>query len=94
MRIGQEQAEELISQAVTLFAQDTVFAAVGVMQQHRLGRVAVVQEESGQLLGEVTVEDLYRAWTTDPFMTVGQVVSGVTGPAHGWAIFGVREAAA
>ena len=94
MRIGQEQAEALISQAVTLFSQDTVFTGLGVMQEHRLGRVAVVQEETGQLLGEVTVEELYRAWSSDPFMSVGQVVTGVTGPAHGWAIFGVREAAA
>lgn len=94
MRIGQEQAEQLISQAVTLFAKDTVFAGLGVMQEHRLGRVAVVREESGELLGEVSVEDLYRAWSTDPFMSVGEVVGGVTGPAHGWAIFGVREAAA
>jgi len=73
--MGQKAVEELVGQAVTLFIEDTVFTGLGVMQQHGLGRVAVVHEHSGELVGEVSVEDLYRAWATDPFMSVGQVLS-------------------
>ncbi len=76
LRMGQEVVEELVSQAVTLFVEDTVFTGLGVMQQHRLGRVAVVHAGSGELMGEISVEQLYRAWATDPFMTVGQVLTG------------------
>lgn len=71
--------EELVAQAVTLFTRDTVFGAMGVMQEHRLGRVAVVSERDGELVGDLRVEDLYRAWAKDPLMTVGDLVRTLDG---------------
>lgn len=92
--MGQEEVEQLVAQAVTLFVEDTVFTGIGVMQEHRLGRVAVVRAHTGDLVGEVSMEDLYRAWATDPFMSVGEVINGNIGPAQGWATFNVRQASA
>ena len=71
--------EGLVAQAVTLFTRDTVFGAMGVMQEHRLGRVAVVREKDGELVGDLRVEDLYRAWATDPLMTVGELLCALDG---------------
>lgn len=70
---------ELVAQAVTLFTRDTVFGAMGVMQEHRLGRVAVVREKDGELVGDLRVEDLYRAWAKDPLMTVGELLGALDG---------------
>lgn len=72
---GQVRLDELIAQAITLFPRETVFCAMGVMQQHRLGRVAVVREADGEYLGELRIEDLYRAWAADPLMTIGTVLA-------------------
>ena len=82
--------EGLVAQAVTLFTRDTVFGAMGVMQEHRLGRVAVVREKDGELVGDLRVEDLYRAWATDPLMTVGELLCALDGP---WATPGTSGSA-
>lgn len=66
---------ELIAQAITFFTKDTVFTAMGLMQQHKLGRVAVVREDDGEYVGDLRVEDLYRAWATDPLMTLAEVLT-------------------
>jgi len=65
-------AGELVCPAVVVFTRDTVFGAMGVVQQHRLGRVAVVRDRDGAQVGDVTVEELCRAWGIDPLMTLAQ----------------------
>lgn len=72
-RMGGE-ASELV-QAVTLFAEDTVLGALGVMQQHGVDRLAVVDAYQGEWLGEVTVEELRKLWEVAPLACMSEVLT-------------------
>lgn len=59
--------------AVTLFKQDTVLSALGVMQ--RLGCAQLpVRDQSGVHVGDVTEEELYRWWARAPLTRIGKVL--------------------
>lgn len=72
-RAGAEAAE--LVQAVTLFAEDTVLGALGVMQQHGVDRLAVVDGFAGEWLGDVTEEELRRLWEVAPLACMSEVLT-------------------
>lgn len=64
-----------VAQAVTLFAEDTVLSALGLMQRHGLSRLPVVDDERGELLGEVTEGELRRLWKVAPLLCMSEVLT-------------------
>jgi CBS domain-containing protein len=82
--------ESLISRAITLFPSDTVLAALQVMQQYRLAVLPVVDEECGELIGEVTEGELCRIASRLPLLAIAEVLTakatageeGMTGEAE------------
>ncbi|QRO02464.1 CBS domain-containing protein [Archangium violaceum] len=58
-----------------LFAQDTVVAALRVMQQYGVRQLPVVDEEHGELLGEITDEQLRWMWTVAPLASMAEILS-------------------
>jgi|GEM_PF-2212618 len=73
---GQEQEQRELAQAVTLFAKDTIMAALRVMQEHGVRQLPVVDEECGEWLGEVTEEELRRLWKVAPLSSMAEILSG------------------
>ena len=73
---GQEQEQQWVAQAVTLFAKDTIMAALRVMQEHGVRQLPVVDDEHGNLIGEVTEEELRRLWKVAPLSSMAEVLSG------------------
>ena len=92
--------ESLISRAITLFPSDTVLAALQVMQQYGLAVLPVVDEECGELLGELTESELCCVASRLPLLAIAEVLTakaaageeGMTGGAgllvHGQAAVG------
>lgn len=86
-----KEKESLIARAVTLFPSDTVLAALQVMQRYGLAVLPVVDEEYGELLGEVTEGELCRVASRLPLLPIAGVLTakaaggeeGITGVA-GW----------
>ena len=82
--------ETLISRAITLFPGDSVLAALQVMQQYGLAVLPVVDEERGELLGEVTEGELCRVASRLPLIPLAEVLTakalggqeGMTGEAE------------
>ncbi len=72
---GQGEVETRVVGAVMLFAQDTVVAALRVMQQYGVRQLPVVDEEYGELLGEVTDEELRRMWAVAPLASMAEILS-------------------
>ena len=68
------EQEFLVAQAVTLFRSDTVLAALRVTQRYGLRQVPVVDEESGEWLGDISEEELYRLWATAPLAQMGEIL--------------------
>jgi predicted transcriptional regulator len=73
---GQQQEQQWVAQAVTLFAKDTIMAALRVMQEHGVRQLPVVDEVHGNLIGEVTEEQLRRLWKVAPLSSMEEVLSG------------------
>jgi CBS domain-containing protein len=81
--------ESLISRAITLFPGDTVLAALQVMHRYELTVLPVVDEERGELIGEVTEAELCRVASRLPLIGIAEVLTakamgggeGMTGPA-------------
>jgi predicted transcriptional regulator len=71
---GMEQ--EWVSRATTLFAGDTIVAALRVMQELGVRQLPVVDEEHGELLGEVTEEELNQLWKVSPLASMEEILSG------------------
>ena len=76
---GREQGtvEEWVSRAVTLFAGDTIVAALRVMQEMGVRQLPVVDEEHGELLGEITEEELRQLWKVSPLASMEEILSGL-----------------
>ncbi len=72
---GQDEVEARVAGAVMLFAQDTVVAALRVMQQYGVRQLPVVDEMHGELLGEVTDEELRRMWAVAPLASMAEILS-------------------
>ncbi|WP_257448724.1 CBS domain-containing protein [Archangium lipolyticum] len=72
---GQDEVEARVVGAVMLFAQDTVVAALRVMQQYGVRQLPVVDEVRGELLGEITDEQLRRMWTVAPLASMAEILS-------------------
>jgi CBS domain-containing protein len=67
--------ETLLSRAITLFPSDTVLAALQVMHRYGLAVLPVVEEERGELLGEVTVAELCRVASRLPLIALAEVLT-------------------
>jgi CBS domain-containing protein len=67
--------ETLISRAITLFPSDTVLAALQVMHQYGLAVLPVVDEECGELIGEVTEAELCRVAARLPLIAIAEVLT-------------------
>ena len=75
---GREQGtEQLASRAATLFAGDTIVAALRMMQELGVRQLPVVDEEHGELMGEVTEEELGRLWKVSPLASMEEILSGL-----------------
>lgn len=72
----QGTVDEWVSRAATLFAGDTIVAALRVMQELGVRRLPVVDEERGEFLGEITEEDLRRLWRISPLASMEEILSG------------------
>ncbi len=70
-----KREQSLISRAITLFPGDTVLASLQVMHQHRLAMLPVVDEDRGELLGEVTEEELCRIASRLPLIRLAEVLT-------------------
>lgn len=67
--------ESLITRAITLFPSDTVLAALQVMQQYGLAVLPVVDEECGELIGEVTEGELCCVASRLPLLPIAEVLT-------------------
>lgn len=84
--------ESLVSRAITLFPGDTVLAALQVMHRYSLAVLPVVDEERGELVGEVTEAELCRVASRLPLLPISEVLTakalggqeGTTGLAEVW----------
>lgn len=70
-----EARRALVARAVTLFPSDTVVRAMALMQRYGLDRLPVVDESRGELLGDVTAEDLRRVWEHAPLACMSEILS-------------------
>lgn len=79
MEVGVAQCsktnESLISRAITLFPSDTVLAALQLMQRYGLAVLPVVDEECGELMGEVTEGELCRVASRLPLLAIAEVLT-------------------
>lgn len=67
--------ESLVARAITLFPSDTVLAALQVMHRHGLSVLPVVDEERGELIGEVTEAELCRVAARLPLIGISEVLT-------------------
>lgn len=67
--------ESLVSRAITLFPSDTVLAALQVMQRYSLTVLPVVDEEWGELIGQVTEGELCRIASRLPLIPIAEVLT-------------------
>ena len=76
---GREQGTEAqwVSRATTLFAGDTIVAALRMMQELGVRQLPVVDEEQGEFIGEVTEEELRRLWKVSPLASMEEILSGL-----------------
>ena len=82
------RSESLVARAITLFPSDTVLSALQVMQRYGLSVLPVVEEERGELVGEVTEAELCRLASRFPLIGIAEVLTakavgageGMTGP--------------
>ncbi len=67
--------ESLVSGAITLFPSDTVLAALQVMQRYGLAVLPVVDEERGELVGEVSEAELCCVASRLPLIAIAEVLT-------------------
>jgi predicted transcriptional regulator len=75
MAAQSEVRSALVAKAVTLFPNDTVVRALAVMKRYGLERIPVVDETRGELLGNVTTEDLRQVWEHSPLACMSEILS-------------------
>jgi CBS domain-containing protein len=69
------ESESLISSAITLFPSDTVLSALQVMSRYGLGVLPVVDEARGELLGEVSEDELRRLYARLPLARMAEILT-------------------
>lgn len=69
------ESESLISRAITLFPSDTVLGALQVMGRYGLSVLPVVDEARGELLGEVTEDELRRLFARLPLARMAEILT-------------------
>ena len=67
--------ESLVAEAITLFPSDTVLAALQVMHRYGLSVLPVVDEERGELVGQVTEAGLCRVAARLPLIGISEVLT-------------------
>ncbi len=67
--------ESIISRAITLFPSDTVLSGLQLMHRYGLAVLSVVDEERGELLGEVTEAELCRVASRLPLLRISEVLT-------------------
>ncbi|WP_239015069.1 CBS domain-containing protein [Archangium violaceum] len=70
-----EAHKALVAKAVTLFPNDTVMRALALMQRYGLDWLPVVDESRGELIGDVTAEDLRKVWEHSPLACMSEILS-------------------
>ncbi|MET0404717.1 MAG: CBS domain-containing protein, partial [Cystobacter sp.] len=73
---AQGMDQEWVSKATTLFGGDTIVAALRVMRELGVNQLPVVDEERGELLGEITSEELSQWWKVSPLASMEEILSG------------------
>ena len=61
-------------EGLRLYARDTVFGALRLMQRHGVSQLPVVDEDRRVYLGDVSEEELYRLWAGAPLARLGEVL--------------------
>ncbi|NOJ77957.1 CBS domain-containing protein [Myxococcus xanthus] len=69
------EREDTVAKAVTLFPRDTVVRALSLMQRYGLSRLPVVDDVHGELIGDVTADDLTRVWQHAPLACMSEILS-------------------
>lgn len=69
------EREDRVAKAVTLFPKDTVVRALSLMQRYGLSRLPVVDDVHGELIGDVTADDLTRVWQHAPLACMSEILS-------------------
>jgi len=74
--------QTILSRAVTLFPEDTVLGALQVMHRHGVHVLPVVDGCDGELLGEVTEQELQRLSGRAPLARMAEILTAkaVKGP--------------
>ena len=70
-----DEVGERITQAATLFGQDTVMTALRTMKELGVRQLAVVDDQNGGLLGEITEEQLRDQWEIAPLASMSEILS-------------------
>lgn len=69
------ESESLISSAITLFPSDTVLGALQMMGRYGLSVLPVVDEARGELLGEVSEDELRRLYARLPLARMAEILT-------------------
>ena len=77
--MGYGEVERDVREALTLFENDTVLAALRLMQHYGLSELPVVDERAGELLGSVTEEELFHLWRKAPLTRMGDLLNARAG---------------
>lgn len=67
--------QNLLTRAITLFPEDTVLAALQQMYRHGVQVLPVVEGHGGELLGEVTEDELHRVARRRPLARLAEILT-------------------
>lgn len=68
--------QALVAEAVVLFPEDTVSGALRLMREHGVHLLPVVDGKRGDLLGNVTAEELLTSWKHVSQCSMAEVLAG------------------
>ncbi|MBU8900153.1 CBS domain-containing protein [Corallococcus sp. M34] len=69
------ELDAYVSRAVTLFPEDTVLGALQLMYRHGARVLPVVDGTRGELLGEVTLDELHRLSRRMPLTRMAEILT-------------------
>ncbi|RKG77317.1 CBS domain-containing protein [Corallococcus terminator] len=67
--------QTFVSRALTLFPEDTVLGALQQMYRHGVQVLPVVEGRGGDLLGEVTEDELHRVARRRPLARLAEILT-------------------
>lgn len=67
--------QNLLTRALTLFPEDTVLGALQQMYRHGVQVLPVVEGHGGELLGEVTEDELHRVARRRPLARLAEILT-------------------